>query len=89
MLCNTYTQIKITKQKNSKLVIKFALSVTSVFRYVWLCEYVCVCVCTAIPRIDWHSKSRTDASAVKVLTGLALIICRGEQEDFLRKVKLG
>ena len=29
MLCNTYTQIKITKQKNSKLVIiKFALSVT-------------------------------------------------------------
>ena len=29
MLCNTYTQIEITKQKNSKLVIiKFALSVT-------------------------------------------------------------
>ena len=29
MLCNTYTQIKITKQKHSKLVtIKFALSVT-------------------------------------------------------------
>jgi len=31
MLCNTYTKIKITKQKNSKLVfIKFALSVTDV-----------------------------------------------------------
>jgi len=32
MLCNTYTQIKITKQKHSKLVIiKFALSVTHGF----------------------------------------------------------
>jgi len=29
MLCNTYTQIKITKQKNRNLVIiKFALSIT-------------------------------------------------------------
>ena len=40
ILCNTYTQIKITKQKNSKLVItKFALSVTgriAVWAELWI-----------------------------------------------------
>ena len=53
-----------------------------------MCVCLFVCVCNEIPHIDGHSRSRVDASAVNDLTGRDVSICRGELEDFLRKVKL-
>jgi hypothetical protein len=53
-----------------------------------VCVCVCLCGCTEIPHIDGHSTSRVYARAVNDLTGSDVTICRGELEDFLRKVKL-
>ena len=48
MLCNTYTQIKITKQKNSKLVIiKFDLSVTALLSFKTLETAYLMTQCTS------------------------------------------